>query len=141
MPRRKRCGTGGYVFHAINRAAGGWRLFDTDNDYQAFLNILEEGRSVVPIRILAYALMPNHWHLVLWPAEDDQLSEFLRWTSVTHAARWHKSHGTSGRGALYQGRFKSFPVQADDHYYTLCRYVERNALRASLVSRAECWRW
>ena len=141
MPRRKRCGTAGYVFHAINRAAGGWRLFETDNDYLAFLGVLEEGLPIAPIRIVAYTLMPNHWHLVLWPTTDDQLSEYLRWISMTHAARWHQAHGTVGRGALYQGRFKSFPVQEDEHFYTLVRYVERNALRASLVSRAEAWRW
>jgi putative transposase len=141
MPRRTRTGTGGFIFHAINRAAGGWRLFDTDHDFTAFLGILEEGLRITPIRILSYTLMPNHWHFVLWPAEDDQLSEYLHWISATHAARWHKAHGTTGRGALYQGRFKSFPVQEDDYYYTLCRYVERNALRANLVQRAEDWRW
>ena len=141
MPRRKRTGTAGYIFHAINRAAGGWQLFDTEDDYNAFLKVLKEGRSVVPIRILSYALMPNHWHLLLWPADDDQLSEYLHWVSLTHATRWHKARGTTGRGALYQGRFKSFPVQADEHFYSLCRYVERNALRAALVSQAEYWRW
>lgn len=141
MPRRRRCGTAGFVFHVINRAAGGWRLFDTDADYTAFLAVLQEGLTIVPLRILSYTLMPNHWHLVLWPDADDQLSEYLRWVSTTHAVRWHQAHGTVGRGALYQGRFKSFPVQDDDHFYTLCRYVERNALRANLVTKAELWRW
>ena len=55
--------------------------------------------------------------------------------------RCHVSHGTVGRGHLYQGRFKSFPVQEDEHFLTVCRYVERNALTAHVVERAEDWRW
>src|SRR5437016_13622122 len=85
--------------------------------------------------------MPNHWHLVLWPQRDGELSEFLRWLTVTHTQRWHAHRHTAGTGPLYQGRFKSFPIQADDHLLAVCRYVERNALRAGLVPRAEQWRW
>jgi putative transposase len=79
--------------------------------------------------------------LVLWPSGDDDLSEFMHWLAVTHTQRWHAFHETSGTGPLYQGRFKSFPVEQDDHFYALSRYVERNALRARLVQRAEQWRW
>src|SRR6516162_7022302 len=86
-------------------------------------------------------LMPNRWHLVLWPRADGDLSEYLRWLRVTHAQRWHAHYHTSGSGALYQGRFKSFPVEEDDHLLAACRYVERNALRAGLVARAEAWPW
>jgi len=85
--------------------------------------------------------MPNHWHFVLWPENDDDLSNFTGWLTLTHTQRWHAHRGTTGWGHVYQGRFKSFPVQDDNHYYTLCRYVERNALRANLVERAEQWRW
>jgi putative transposase len=65
----------------------------------------------------------------------------MQWLTVTHTHRWHAFHETSGSGPLYQGRFKSFPVEEDGHFFTVCRYVERNALRANLVSRAELWRW
>jgi len=85
--------------------------------------------------------MPNHWHLVLWPHHDGDLSEFLRWLTVTHTQRWHAHHHTSGTGPLYQGRFKSFPIQADEHLLAVCRYVERNPLRAGLVEEVESWRW
>jgi putative transposase len=93
------------------------------------------------MRILAYCLMPNHWHLVLWPRRDGELSEFMGWVTLTHTQRWHACHHSAGAGHLYQGRFKSFPMQTDDHFLTVCRYVERNALRAGLVARAEQWRW
>jgi putative transposase len=85
--------------------------------------------------------MPNHWHFVLWPEKDDDLTEFLRWLTHTHTQRWHAHYHTAGTGHLYQGRFKAFPVQQDDHLYTVLRYVERNALRARLVAKAEDWRW
>jgi putative transposase len=85
--------------------------------------------------------MPNHWHLALHPAQDGRMSQFLRWVTATHTMRYHAHYHTSGEGHVYQGRFKSFPMQDDDHFLTVCRYVERNALRAELVRRAEDWRW
>jgi putative transposase len=69
------------------------------------------------------------------------VSEFFRWLTVTHTQRWHAHYHTSGTGHLYQGRFKAFPVETDEHLYTVLRYVERNAVRADLVARAEEWRW
>ena len=85
--------------------------------------------------------MPNHWHLVLWSSEDGELSTFMRLLTLTHTQRWHAHHHTAGTGHVYQGRFKSFVVQSDEYFLTVCRYVERNALRANLVKRAEDWRW
>ena len=85
--------------------------------------------------------MPNHWHLLLWPRSDGERSEVLRWITVTHTQRWHAHRHSSGTGPVYQGRFKSFPVQTDEHFLTVARYVERNALRAKLVERAEEWQW
>ncbi len=93
------------------------------------------------MRLLCFTLMPNHWHLVVWPQTDGLLSTWAQWLTVTHVRRWHAHRQSGGTGPVYQGRFKSFPVQEDDHYYALCRYVERNPLRANLVSRAQDWRW
>ncbi len=91
------------------------------------------------MRVLAFCLMPNHWHLVLWPERGEDLSRFIGWLSQTHTQRWHAHDHNVGTGD--QGRFKSFPVEQDDHFYTLVRYVERNALRAGLAERAEEWEW
>ncbi len=93
------------------------------------------------MRILAWCLMPNHWHLLLWPQGDGDLSSYMRLVTLTHSQRWHAYRGSAGTGHLYQGRFKSFVVQSDAHFLTVCRYVEANALRAKLVARAEEWRW
>ena len=141
MPRTARATPGGLVYHVLNRAVARLPLFQKAGDYQAFERVLAEAQERHPIRLLAYCLMPNHWHLVLWPAKDGQLSAFVRWLTHTHTMRWHAHYHTGGTGHLYQGRFKSFPVETDDHCYHVVRYVERNALRADLVRRAEAWRW
>jgi putative transposase len=132
---------GGIVYHALNRANARLPIFNSDGDYQAFLRVLAATHEIVPMRLVSYCLMPNHWHLVLWPLGDGQLSKFMHQMETTHAKRWAAAHGVVGFGHLYQGRFKNFPVQDDRHYLTVCRYVERNSLRANLVGRAEDWPW
>jgi len=142
MPRHARNAPGGLVYHALNRANGRLPLFDSAADYAAFEKCLAEAAARVPgARLLAYVVMPNHWHLVLWPRGDGELSEFMRVLTLTHAQRWHAHRKSAGAGHVYQGRFKSFPVQRDGHLVALCRYVERNALRARLVRAAQNWRW
>ena len=141
MPRQARVAPGDLVYHVLNRAVARLPLLQKPEDYDAFERVLGEARLRHPMRILAYCLMPNHWHLVLYPRADGQLTAFVRWLTHTHTMRWHAHYHTTGTGHLYQGRFKSFPVQTDEHFLTVCRYVERNALRANLVERAEDWRW
>jgi putative transposase len=128
MPRRPRFAQAGYVFHVLNRGAGRQTLFETEGDYDAFASLLEQARLKVKMRILAYCVMPNHWHLLLWPEHDDALSEYMRWLTVTHSQRWHARRGTTGTGAVYQGRFKSFPVQEDQHFLGVCGYVPAQCL-------------
>jgi len=111
MPRRLRVSSGGFAYHVLNRAVARERIFRTARDYEAFERVLREAKERLPMRLLAWCVMPNHWHLVLWPRGDGDLSEFMRWLSVTHTQRWHAAHHTSGTGPLYQGRFKSFPIQ------------------------------
>ena len=140
MPRRPRLAAGGIVYHVLNRRAGRLPLFTKRADYAAFERVLREAYEATRVRITAYCLMPTHWHLVLWPRADAELSEVMQWITVTHTQRWHAQRHTAGLGPVYQGRFKSFPVQTDEHFLMVARYVERNALRAGLVKRAEDWR-
>ncbi|MBS0203766.1 MAG: transposase [Planctomycetes bacterium] len=141
MGRPKRAAPGGWVYHVLNRANGRLPLFETDEDYAAFERVLEEAVERTQMRLLSYCVMGNHWHLVVWPESDGDLSRFVGWLTLTHTQRWHAHRQSAGTGHVYQGRFKSFPIQADEHFLTVCRYVERNALRANLVQRAEEWRW
>ena len=141
MPRRARVAPGGLVYHVLNRTVGKMKMFRRDGDFEAFGRVLAEAHERHPIRILSYCMMPTHWHFVVWPQADGELTDFFRWLTHTHAMRWRTSHHTVGYGHLYQGRFKSFPVQTDEHLLTVLRYVERNPLTATLVNRAADWRW
>ncbi len=123
MPRRPRLAMGGLVYHVLNRAVGRGTLFEKHADYEAFEHVLKQAWDRHGTRIVSYCLMPTHWHLVLWPRKDDELSEFMRWLTVTHTQRRHAHYHSAGTGPVYQGRFKSFPIQQDAHFLTVCRYV------------------
>jgi putative transposase len=120
-------------------------LFETPSDYDAFVGVLAESRRKRPLRLLGWCLMPNHWHLIVWPLEHQAalVSDFMRHLTVTHATRWRWHRDTQGDGPVYQGRFKAFPVEDDRHYLTVLRYAETNAWRAGLCRGrpAETWRW
>lgn len=141
MARKLRHAPGGIAYHVMNRTWGPIELFQDADDYAAFERVLAEARRREGMRLCAYALMPNHFHLVLYPRLDGQLSRFMQWLTMTHTQRWHAHRQDVGRGHLYQSRYRSFPIQADDHFLAACRYVERNALRAGLARRAEDWPW
>jgi putative transposase len=116
-------------------------LFEKPGDYEAFERVLAETWEREKLAIYAYTVMPNHWHFVVCPTTKQQLSDFFRWLTHTHTMRWHAHHGTEGTGHLYQGRFKTFPIEQDDHLLSVLRYVERNPVRAGLCKRAEGWRY
>jgi putative transposase len=141
MPRQLRHAPGDVVCHVLNRAAGKMDLFRHDADYAAFQRVLVQTLDLIPIRVCGYCLMPTHWHLVLWPEKDGQLSRFMQRLTITHVRRWLEHRHRVGMGSVYQGRYKSFPVQDDAHFSTLMRYVHRNPLTAGLVKRAEDWKW
>jgi putative transposase len=141
MPRPLRTAPGGFVYHVLNRANGKRRIFEQDRDYLAFERVLVEVQERIPMRVLAWCVMPNHWHLLLWPRQDGDLSRYMRLVTLTHTQRRHAYCASAGTGHLYQGRFKSFVVQSDSHFLAVARYVEGNALRGDLVRRAEDWRW
>lgn len=141
MPRPLRTAPGGFIFHVLNRAQGKRTIFHHDRDYLAFERVLGEVEERVPMRVLAWCVMPNHWHLLLWPREDGDLSRYMRLLTLTHTQRVHAYRGSAGTGHVYQGRYKSFVVKSDAHFLSVARYVEANALSANLVRRAEDWRW
>jgi putative transposase len=141
MGRALRPTSADVVYHVLNRANARRTLFEEDGDYAAFERVLAQACERGAMRLLAYCVMPNHWHLVVWPRQDGDLSRFMNWLTLTHTQRWHQHRHTVGEGHVYQGRFKSFPVETSEYLLTVCRYVERNPLRAGFVKRAEHWRW
>lgn len=136
-----RVAVGETIYHVINRANGRARIFHTAKDYQHFEALLREAVELIDMRLLAYTIMPNHWHLVLYPKHDTDMSEFMRWLTTTHVRQRRVATKSIGHGSLYQGAYKSFIVQENKHLIDLIRYVEQNPLRAKLVKRSEDWRW
>jgi putative transposase len=141
MPRHSIHRNAGHVFHVMNRATRGQVLFRDAADFLAFQALLAHALEARPTRLLGYCLMPNHWHLALWPSTDDEISAFVQWFSSTHARRLHRKRGSSGCGAVYQSRFKAVPVHTETYFYRVLRYIERNAVRADLAERADDWDW
>lgn len=117
------------------------QLFSKPADYEAFEAIVADTLAKIPLAICGYCVMPNHWHFVVLPSSAGVLGRFFQRLTVTHANRWQRHRRRVGYGHVYQGRFKSFPVQEGEHFYQVLRYVERNALRANLVANAADWRW
>ena len=141
MARQARVAVGDVPYHVINRSNGRVQIFSTPQEYAHFESLLLEGVELIGMRILAYVIMPNHWHLVLFPCKDRDMSEFMRWVTTTHVRQRRTKTSTVGLGHLYQGAYKSFPIEADKHLVDVIRYIEQNPMRANLVPRAQDWRW
>lgn len=139
MPRTSRAVVANYYYHVINRGNDQAVRFHDRVDYAEFLWLLAEARDHVELPIVGCCLMPNHLHLVVQPQDADDLASWTHWLFTTHARRYHKKYGSTGR--VWQGRYKAFPIQGDRHFLTVLRYVERNALRSNLVDRAQDWAW
>ena len=139
MPSRPVRIVADFVYHVTNRSAAGVTLFDSRAAYRAFVDLIAEAQVVRPTRLLAYCVMPNHWHFVLWPQSDDAVERFVGWLSLTHAKRFHRWHGT--RGQVYPERYEAVAVEADANLYRVVRYVERNPCAARLASTPAAWPW
>ena len=125
----------------LNRGNGRSEVFHKEDDYAAFLKLLAQASERVPMRLLAYCLMPNHFHLVVWTLEDGDLGRWMQWLLTSHVRRYHRHYHSSGH--VWQGRFKAFPIQTDEHLLSVMRYVERNPVRAKTIPirKAQRWPW
>ena len=139
MPRTARASVGNMCYYVINRGNGRTEVFHKDQDYLRFTEMLGEAVERIPMRVVSWCLMPNHFHLVLWPYGEGDLSAWMQWLMTAHVRRYHRHYQSTGH--VWQGRFKAFVMQEDHHYSSVLRYVESNALRANLVERAEDWKW
>lgn len=139
MARTARASKGGICYHVINRGNARSTVYHNDSDYESFIHLMRMACDRIPMRVLSYCLMPNHFHLVLWPYGDGDMSRWMQWLLTSHVRRYHRLRGSSGR--IWQGRFKAFPIQQDRHLLTVMRYVERNPVRANLVCNSADWNW
>ena len=141
MPRCARVDVGGEVYHVLNRANGRMTIFENDSDYRLFETLLYDTQELTGMRLLAYVIMPNHFHLALYPQHDGDLGEFMQRLTNSHTRKVHALTETNGSGHLYQGRYKSFLVDSDTYLLTLLKYIERNPARARLADDPASWRW
>ena len=139
MLRTARQSLRGMIFYVLNRGNARDRVFADDGDYAAFKKVLAETQAKAFVRILNDCLMPNHWHLVLWPLRDSDLRCFMQKLTTTHGRRWHLYDHSVGTGHLHQGTYKTVPTEQDDHLHTDSRDVERNAVGPTMVERADDW--
>jgi putative transposase len=139
MPRTARAAVGDQCYHVLNRSNAGAPVFRDDAGYRDFVALLERACARQPMRVLGYCVMPDHFHLVLHPHGDGDLGRWMRWLFTAQVRRHHARHGTAGH--VWQGRFKAFPVQHDEHLALVLCHVEGNPRRAGLVARAEAWPW
>ncbi|SLM49791.1 conserved protein of unknown function [Nitrospira japonica] len=139
MPRIPRGQVGGYAYHVLNRGNGGTAVFHKDGDYSAFFALLARAREKFPVKVLSVCVMPNHFHVVVQPAAEAVLSSSMQWWMTSHVRRYHRHYRTHGH--VWQGRFKSFPIQQDAHLLTVMRYVLRNPVRSGLADCVMDWPW
>ena len=139
MPRTARASVGGICYHVMNRGNRRERVFHSSADYLAFIDFMRRAQQRLPLHLLCYCIMPNHFHLLVRPHGDGDLGRWMHWLMTAHVGRHHCVYESNGR--IWQGRFKAFPVADDRHLLTLIRYVERNPVRPGLAQRAEDWPW
>lgn len=139
MPRVTRGLANGHFYHVLNRGNGRQDVFHKDEDFQAFLNLLAELLKRFDVGVFAWCLMTNHFHLLLRPECGNDLSRAMQWLMTSHVRRYHCHYNSSGH--VWQGRYKSFPVQNDEHLLTIVRYIEQNPVSAGMVGRAIDWPW
>ena len=137
MPRIPRGQSTGVSLHVLNRSNDRSAIFRSSADYTVFIDLLRRTKEAIPLPIYAFAVMPNHFHILLQATES--LSAFMQKWTTAHVRNHHVRHG--GSGHIWQGRFKSFPVQTDEHFLTVARYVLRNPVRAGLALHPGDWPW
>jgi putative transposase len=141
MARKSCIDVGGAIYHVINRANGRNTIFHSDADYVSFENLLFDTTETHNVLCLAYVIMPNHWHLLIKTFEDGAMARFMRRLTQMHTQNIHMKNRTIGSGHIYQGRYKSHVVNADNYFISALKYIERNSVRAGLCERVEDWQW
>jgi putative transposase len=138
MARPLRIEYPGAFYHVMNRGNAGEDLFKSKRDRERFLECLETAGDRFSLRIHVYCLMTNHYHLLL-ETLDANLSRAVQWINVSFAAYFNRKRHR--RGHLFQGRFKSILVEAEEYLKELSRYIHLNPVRAGIVEKSEAYPW
>ena len=125
----------------LNRGNHRQMLFRHEEEFASFLEILSASVAKFEVTLWGYCLMGNHWHLVAEVRDIKELGRWMHWLCNRHVRRFHPANVSLGGGHLYQGRYKSFPIQDAGYLFNVLHYVEADPLRAKLVWRAQDWPW
>jgi len=138
MSRPLRIEYPGAWYHVMNRGRRSEAVFTDRNDYRLFLDLLEEASELWNIKISAFCLMPNHYHLLVHTPEGN-LSRCMRHINGVYTQRFNRIHQCDGQ--LFRGRFKSILVEGDSYLLQLVRYIHRNPIRDGLVDKLDKYPW
>jgi putative transposase len=141
MPRPPRLHPDGVPQHIVNRGNRKTRIFWQPADYLGFIGAMAAAAEGTVVRLVAFCLLPNHWHLVLWPYKGAEISTYMQLLMNAHLRDLLPRNNLVGLGHVYQGRYRRHLIHNERHFLNVCRYVESNARRANLCERAEQWEW
>ena len=125
-------------YHIMNRGRRGEKIFETREDYLTFIDLLKELNDVFSVKIAAYCLMSNHYHILIHTPEAN-LARAMRHLNGVYTQRYNKRHGCDGQ--LFRGRYKSIVIESDSYALELVRYIHRNPLEAGIVDNVEKYQW
>lgn len=137
MPYRRNAFAPDNIYHVYNRGINGMSIFANPGNYVYLLRKVKRLLTELPITVLAYCLMPNHYHFVLRQDGDIPISTFVQRLFQTYTQAFNKQQGR--RGPLFAGRFRHVHVDRDEYVVHLCRYVHLNPVTAGLVSDPAEW--
>lgn len=125
-------------YHVMNRGRRAEKIFIDTQDYQAFVELLKETSEAWNIRISAYCLMPNHYHMLTQTPEAN-ISRAMRHINGVYTQRFNSRHKCDGQ--LFRGRYRSILVGGDSYLLQLVRYIHRNPLKSRLVKNLNAYAW
>jgi putative transposase len=137
MPYRGDVFAQGQYYHIFNRGAGKEQIFFNEGNYEYFLLLVKRYYQKYGATIIAYCLMPNHYHFLLRQETDEPLSKFMQVLFNAYAQALNIQQ--ERMGTLFEGRFKHKCVDKWEYLVTLCRYIHRNPVKARLVTYPEDW--
>ena len=139
MPRGPRNLSDGAFYHILNRGNAKQKVFHDTQDYTFFLQSVVRAKDKHPVDIFAYCLMPNHFHFVVRADIATDISKLIHIFMTRFNQRYRRVYNSIGH--IWQGRYKDFMIQNEDHLMVVIRYIERNPVQAGLVVSASNWRW
>ncbi|MBD2183807.1 REP-associated tyrosine transposase [Aerosakkonema funiforme] len=136
MPRREIILQAGNYYHVYNRGNNRQLIFFERENYVYFLRQLRNHLIANGTDIIAYCLMPNHYHLLVY-LQTDKFSDLMQAFSLSYTKAINKRYERTG--SLFQGRFQAIHVDREEYLLHLTRYIHLNPVRANIVQKAEDW--